>query len=152
MSVTLSPASAEDEELLIVHVLSGEERFYGPQLFEAMQGVGLRFGDMNIFHKSHPLSKVTLYSVANAVEPGTFDLSDVEGFSTRGLTFILQLPGPEEPANALEDMLHTAGELARRLGGTCKDQDMSVLTPQTVEHYRQRIADFSRRRLSRSRR
>ncbi|MDP6374850.1 MAG: cell division protein ZipA [Pseudomonadales bacterium] len=142
-------AVGEVEELLIIHVLASDGRFQGFELFEAMQGLGLRYGDMNIFHKIHPLSKLTLYSVANAVEPGTFDLSDVDAFSTPGLTFIMQLPGPEEPANALEDMLHTTGELARRLEGTCKDENMSVLTGQTVEHYRQRIADFARRRLSR---
>ena len=35
------------------------------------------------------------------------------------------------------------------LGGELRDENMSVLSGQTVEHMRQRISDYSRRRLSR---
>ena len=45
-------------------------------------------------------------------------------------------------------MLKVARDLALRLGGELKDEQRSVMTGQTVEHYRQRIAEFCRRRMS----
>jgi cell division protein ZipA len=143
-----APAPEPVRELLIIHVLADGGRFEGPMILDAMQRLGLRYGDMNIFHRIDPASKVTQYSIANAVEPGTFDLSDLECLTTRGMTLFLQLPGPDEPGAALDDMLHTSEELAHLLGGVRRDENMSGLTVQTVAHYRQRIADFARRRLS----
>ena len=122
--------------------------YQGNQLFNALRDKGMRYGDMNIFHKSDPMSKVLEFSVANAVEPGSFDLADIDNFSSAGLTFFMQLPGPELPRKSFDDMLRIARELAAELGGDLKDDQMSIITMQTVEHYRQRIADFVRRRLS----
>ena len=38
--------------------------------------------------------------------------------------------------------------MKKALGGEVKDEHRNIMTPQTVEHYRQRILDFSRRRMS----
>jgi cell division protein ZipA len=45
-------------------------------------------------------------------------------------------------------MLHAARNVALALGGELRDEQFSMLTGQTTEHMRQRIADFARRRLS----
>ena len=50
---------------------------------------------------------------------------------------------------AFEDMLEAARNVMMALGGELRDENMSVLSGQTVEHMRQRISDYSRRRLSR---
>ncbi|MGI9328475.1 MAG: cell division protein ZipA C-terminal FtsZ-binding domain-containing protein, partial [Pseudomonadales bacterium] len=95
------------EELIMIHLLSKPgECFDGATLLAALRKQGLKFGEMNIFHRNNPMLKSPVYSVANAVEPGFFDLSDMEAMSTPGVTFFLQLPGPEEPMGALEDMLN----------------------------------------------
>ena len=147
-----SESTAEEaavEELLIIHLLAhGDAPITGHGMLEGLRGRGLKYGDMNIFHSVDPLSKVVRFSVANAVEPGYFDLAALDSFASPGVTFFLQLPGPESPVDALEEMVRVARELALELDGELKDENMSVLTGQTVEHYRQRIADFSRRRLS----
>ncbi len=137
------------EELLIVNVLAPRgQRFAGEALINALRSQGLRYGDMNIFHRVDPTTKAKLYSVANAVEPGTFDLADLGSMESPGMTFFLQLPGPDDALGVFEDMLQAAGNVAQTLGGELRDDDMSVLTGQTKEHMRQRIADFARRRLS----
>ncbi len=137
------------EELLVIHLLAlSDALFTGDALLAGLRARGLKYGDMNIFHRIDPLSKVVQFSVANAVEPGYFDLAEMDTFVSPGVTFFLQLPGPEGPGDALEEMVRVTRELALELGGELKDDNMSVLTGQTIEHYRQRIADFSRRRLS----
>ena len=141
--------SAPVEELLVLHVLAPRNQLFdGGSLVKALRSKGLRYGDMNIFHRRDPLSKVVLFSVANAVEPGTFDLADVGRLQSPGITLFLQLPGPGQAQERFDAMLRIAREVALQLGGEVKDEHMSALTAQTVTHYRSRIAEFSRRRLS----
>lgn len=149
-SVSSSRAQAAPvEELLILNLIAPKgQRFSGEALVIALRRQGLRYGDMNIFHRTDPASKIKLYSVANAVEPGTFDLSDLDGLHSPGMTFFLQLPGPEDASDAFEEMLRAARNVAAELGGEVRDEGLSLLTGQITEHMRQRIADFARRRLS----
>ncbi len=143
------PAAAPVEELVVMNVLAEIDRPYtGDELFAALRTCGLKFGDMNIFHRVEPLTKSVQYSVASAVEPGTFDMADMEAIRCPGLCLFMQLPGPEEPLAAFEDMLSVARSIVGSLGGELKDEHRNVMTAQTVEHYRQRIVDFSRRRMS----
>ena len=137
------------EELIVFNVLAPDSTpFSGDALFTALRSQGLKFGNMNIFHRIDPLTKVARFSVANVVEPGTFDMADMESFVSPGLLFFLQLPGPERPAEVFEEMLRIAHEIAENLGGEIKDEQRNLMTRQAMEHYRQRIADFSRKRMS----
>src|SRR5690606_15479373 len=137
------------EELIVLNVLAPKGKpFTGPGVVEALRSRGLRYGQMNIFHRVDPLTRGTLYSRASVVEPGTFDLSDLERFRSPGICFFMQVPGPEQPLEVFEDMLKAARDVAVRVGGEVKDEQRSVMTGQTVEHYRQRITDFCRRRMS----
>ncbi|MEQ8859347.1 MAG: cell division protein ZipA [Pseudomonadales bacterium] len=137
------------EELIMVNVLAPKgSPFVGPGLVEALRARGMRYGDMNIFHRVDPMTRANLYSVANVVEPGTFDMADLDNFRSPGVCFFMQLPGPEQPMEALEDMLKVARDVAVRTGGSLFDEQRSVMTGQTWEHYRQRISDYCRRRMS----
>ena len=144
-----SIVTGDVQELIVLNVLAPTGTLYhGRSLVEAMQSQSLKYGDMNIFHRVDQKTKSKLFSVANALEPGTFDLSDLDDFQSSGVTFFMQLPAPNDPSIIFDLMLNTARNLVLELGGSLKDEQMSVLTGQTVEHMRQRIADFSRRRMS----
>ena len=137
------------EELVVFNVLAPDTApFAGDALFTALRSQGLKFGDMNIFHRIDPLTKIARFSVANVVEPGTFDMADMESFVSPGLLFFLRLPGPERPVEVFEEMTRIAHEIAEILGGEIRDEQRNLMTRQAVEHYRQRIADFSRKRMS----
>jgi cell division protein ZipA len=142
-------ATVPVEELIVMNVLSDPDRpFTGDELFATLRTCGLKFGDMNIFHRVEPLTKSVQYSVASAVEPGTFDMAEMEAIRCPGLCIFMQLPGPEDPTAAFEDMLSVAKSVVKSLGGEVRDEHRNIMTPQTVEHYRQRVQDFSRRRMS----
>jgi cell division protein ZipA len=137
------------DEIIVVHVFArGAARFQGAELMNALLRNSLKFGDMNIFHRVDPISKQPRFSVASAVEPGTFDLAAMDTFSTAGVSFFLRLPGPPDPLATFEDMLGVARDIATSMGGDLKDDQRSVLTAQTIEHCRQRISEFSRKRMS----
>jgi cell division protein ZipA len=149
------PAHAEPSvskvapDVIVINVLARNgAKFGGAELVEAFLRNGLKFGDMNIFHRIAPTTKVMQFSVASAVEPGTFDLSTVETFKTPGVSFFLRLPGPDQPLDVFEDMLAVSRDVAASLSADLKDEQLSVMTGQTIEHCRSRIEEFSRRRMS----
>ena len=144
--------TADDyEEILIIHVVArNAEGFKGPALLQSILESGLRFGSMDIFHRHESMTGNgdKLFSMANALNPGTFDLDDMDLFSTRAVCFFMGLPGPRNSRQAFDLMIAAARKLAKELDGDLKDDHRSVLTAQTIEHYRQRIADFERQQLT----
>jgi len=137
------------EEVLVVHVLAREALMAGPALVETVTHYGLRYGDMNIFHHYDEVTRQPAFSMASAVEPGTFDLSTLDSFETPGVSFFLQLPGPSAPLEAFEAMVQVAKALAERFQGELRDEQRSVMTAQTLDYCRQRIREFQRRQMSR---
>ena len=136
-------------DVIVINVLArNDAKFSGSALLEAFLRNGLKFGGMNIFHRISPSTKAMQFSVASAVEPGTFDLSTMETFQTPGVSFFLRLPGPDEPLEVFEDMLAVCRDVAASLGADLKDEQLSVMTTQTIQHSRSRIEDFSRKRMS----
>ena len=142
------------EEVLVISVISRSEGgFKGPALLQNILESGLRFGEMDIFHRHESMAGngEVLFSMANAVKPGIFDLDDIDHFSTRAVSFFLGLPGPRHPKQAFDVMVAAARKLSHELDGELKDDQRSVLTAQTIEHYRQRIVEFERRALTQKR-
>lgn len=150
-TVDVDQGGADAQELIVLNVVSSDDKPYaGADLLQVLLACDLRYGRMNIFHRFEKAngSGAEQFSVANLVEPGNFDLDAIDGFSTPGVVFFMNMPGPEKPMQAFDAMLETARCLVNNLGGELRDQSHSVATKQTLEHYRQRIRDFERRQLT----
>lgn len=138
------------QEVLVINVVARDPGgFKGPALLQSILESGLRFGDMDIFHRHESMAGngEVLFSMANGVKPGTFNLDEIDHFSTRAVSFFLGLPGPRHPKQAFDLMVAAARKLSHELDGELKDEQRSVMTAQTIEHYRQRIVEFERRAL-----
>lgn len=142
----LAEAAPVPSEILVINVLARNgTRMNGADLMNVFVRNGLEFRDMNIFHRLEPGTKKVQFSVASAVEPGTFDLSSMERLETPGVSLFMQLPGPTDPLVTFEDMLKVARDLGTSLGGDLKDEQLSVMTAQTIEHCRHRVREFLRK-------
>jgi cell division protein ZipA len=135
----------QQSEVLIVNVMARDRRvFEGHDLLQALVTSGLKFGEMNIFH--HRLHNgntgPVIFSVANILNPGAFDLNQMDSFSTIGISFFLALPAQINNLEAFEQMLEVAQQIRGALDGELKDDHRNVMTAQTIEHYYQRIRDF----------
>ena len=141
----------EAREVVVINVLARKgEEFKGLALKKLFEACGLEHGDMDIYHR-HEQADTTSpvqFSVANAVEPGTFKPEDMPAMATPGISFFMSLPGPSNAMQAFDFMLETAQCVVRNLGGELKDERRSVMTPQTIEHCRQRIREFERKQRS----
>ena len=128
-------------------------RFSGDRLRHALERADLYHGEMNIFHRhEHPkdLSTPTLFSAANVLSPGYFEPDRMDALSSPGIAMFMRLPGPEHPSDAFQLMLDAAKTVAEDLDGTLCDESRSTLTAQSINHLRERIADFGRRQMLKS--
>lgn len=144
-------AAPEPEEVLIINVMAKHStRFMGDELLTVLLENGMRFGEMDIFHRheSEDGSGSIMFSMANMVKPGNFNLNTMSEFQTPGVSLFMTLPMRAESIRAFTLMETTAKDLAARLGGELKDENRSVMTGQTLEHCRQRIREFERKQLT----
>lgn len=144
-AVEQKPQQLSFTDVIVISVMARDRNgFPGAALLEILLANGLRYGHRNIFHcyMGEDREEESLYSVANAVKPGTFDLNNMDSFQTPGITLFLPLPSPGAAMEAFDAMLTTARAVADQLNGELRDDQRSVLTGQTVEHNRQRIRDF----------
>ena len=143
----------EETMVVILTVLAPQgERLEGAALRAAFDAQGLRHGEDRIFHRypdAAPASVGPLFSAVNIVEPGVFDLETMDSMYTPGVGLFMRLPGPNDPGDAFEVMVDVARELANALDAQLCDETRSKLTVQALNHLREQIADFGRRRLLR---
>lgn len=135
-------ASAKPEKFVVVHVAARDNApLEGQKLVEILLESNMTFGDMNIFHRISD-GNVSEFSLANSLEPGTFDMAGMGSFSTPGVTMFMRAHELPEPVRVFDDMIDVAETIAAEFGGRVLDESRSVMTPQTLEHYRQSIQEF----------
>lgn len=141
------PAEEDAFPVLVIHAMApAGELYQGDVLLETLLARGMRYGDRRIFHRhtDDDGSGPVLFSMANAVKPGDFDLDAMAEFTTPGVTFLMMIADVADPQPAFNQMLEIAEGLVGDLGGELKDETRSTLTKQTIEHCRQRIRDYTR--------
>ncbi len=137
----------KNPELVFSLILKAKEgdTFKGSDFLPILLSQGLRHGDMGIFHRHHGQvgkKPVVLYSVANAINPGTFDIKNIQSFATPAFAFFMTVPGPVDPMMAYEGMVKTIKLLKKELGGQILDESKSVFTEQTYQHHKDRLQDY----------
>lgn len=122
-------------------------RFHGADLMVAMEKAGLEFGDMRIYHRllDGKPGQGPVFSVANMVKPGSFDMTDMGDWETPGLSFFMTLPGPLPALDAWDMMLPTAQRLERLLDGLLLDEERNALGRQRIAHLRDDLRGWDRR-------
>ena len=112
----------------------------------ALREAGLQHGPYEIFHycvdRNAPESG---FSVANLVEPGTFDLSSVAGSQLPGMTFFLILPGSRDPVERFDRMVGIARELCQSLDAQLRDELGDAWTIQSERYLREELIEYRRR-------
>ena len=137
-----SPNDAEDiRDIVVLNVLADSERIKGQELLEFLMENEMSYGEMEIFHKLDNQGEV-LFSLANAIEPGTFDLSDIEEFEIQGVTLFMQIDGANQAERIFDDMLELARKISGKFSSQIFDGTRSALTQQTIGHIRQNIREM----------
>jgi cell division protein ZipA len=143
------PAAPDFDKIVCLHVSAREgQLIHGTDLVVAAEKAGLAFGAMSIFHRlvdGRPEAG-PVFSVANMVKPGTFDMRALDTLETPGLSFFMTLPGPLPGLDAWETMLPAAQRMAELLDAVVLDEQRNALGRQGIAHIREDLRRYDRKR------
>ena len=137
-----------DEKIIALSVMAPDAApWNGADVAEVLDFAGLRLTAQGVFQRTLETDEgpVAVYTVANIVEPGTFDASQPAATTTPGIVLILQMPAPFDGLAAFELMLAAARRVAQTLGGQLLDGRRCDLTTQAIEHLREELLEYRRR-------
>lgn len=141
------PPQVAVERIVTLFVVAREGTcFNGSDLVVAAEKAGLEFGDMGIYHRlvDGKREQGPVFSVANMLKPGSFDLGRIDALRTPGLSFFMTLPAPVSALDAWETMLPTAQRLAELLDGQVLDEERNALGRQRIAHLRDELRGWDR--------
>lgn len=141
------PRAAEDpNRVVVLNVIARVDRaFPGQAVRDAVEVSGFEYGEWQIFHYYSPAhgDAPPLFSLANMVKPGSFELENMDAMSTAGLSLFMVPAGAEDDVAAFDTMLAKGRQLAADLGGELRDARRSVLTRQAIGHIREQLNEWS---------
>ena len=122
------------------HTLRGED------IVVAAEKTGLTFGHMNVFHRlveNHP-ERGPVFSMANILQPGSFDMANIRELETPAIAFFLTLPAPMTALDAWEKLLPNVQRMAELLDGVVLDDSRNALGRQRIMHIREELRAYDR--------
>jgi len=137
-------SAAFDPETIIIQAHAAKGKPYmGYELLQSLLAVGLRFGDMNLFHRHEGLNGkgALLFSVAAATASGTFEINNMGAFSCGGLVFFMKLDPKRKLMKTFDLMIDTARQLIDDLGGELCNERNESLNANTLRQLRERICE-----------
>ncbi|MFC3549651.1 cell division protein ZipA [Lysobacter cavernae] len=123
-------------------------KLLGPDIVVAAEKAGLAYGHMGVFHRlveNHP-ERGPVFSVANIMKPGSFDMAQIQALETPAIAFFLTLPAPVNALDAWETMLPTAQRMAELLDAVVLDDQRNALGRQRIAHLRDELRAYDRQR------
>ncbi len=118
----------------------------GEDIVVAAEKTGLSFGHMNVFHRlieGHP-ERGPIFSMANIMQPGSFDMANIREMQTPAIAFFLTLPAPISALEAWEKLLPNVERMAELLNGVVLDDSRNTLGRQRIQHIREELRAYDR--------
>lgn len=133
-------------DYIILQLMAPKQRPYrGYELIQTLSSVGFHYGKMNIFYyyADSVEKKEPLFSLASAIEPGTFDLDHIGEINCPGLCLFMSIRKVNAARATFELMLETAQILVQDLGGTLCDKQLRPLATDDLSHYYSQLHSYA---------
>lgn len=108
--------------VIALHIVAKDGEFHGSDLVKAANLAGMRYGEMGIFHFQGVTKGNVTFSMANMLEPGTFDMDNLDGFSSPGVLLFMESEFQKELEKSLGNMARVAERLCNVLDGQLCDE------------------------------
>ncbi|WP_028109815.1 cell division protein ZipA [Ferrimonas futtsuensis] len=133
------------EDVLVMHVVAKEgNSLQGAELLHNFLTLGMKFGEMNIFHRHQDSAGrgPVMYSLANMMNPGTFDPDTMEQFETEGVSLFMTLPNQCDETVGFSMMMGAAQALADMHGAIVLNDQHKEWDDFSKDRYMARIQKF----------
>jgi len=137
-------STVQPEVIALSVVMPNNQIMQGAALLPMLLTLGLKYGEMNIFHRhqDNAGNGPVTFSLANMMNPGSFDLDTMETYATQGVTLFMMLPNAGNPFDVYQQMLSAAKQISEEFNAQILDDKRNVMTKQTEQHYESRIRSF----------
>lgn len=142
------PDTSFDRIVTLYLAARAGEVLHGGDIVVACEKAGLSYGHMGIFHRlddNHP-ERGPIFSLANLVKPGSFDMARLGEIRTPGVSLFMTLPGPVPALDAWETLLPAAQRMAELLDAVLLDEERNALGRQRIAHLREEMRNYDRKR------
>ena len=129
------------QQMVTLYVVAPEHQlFRGDVVVQNLEALGFQFGEYQIFHRHiDNATSPILFSVANMMQPGVFDLAKLDQFTTVGLVFFMQLPSVGNDLVNLRLMIRTVESFAQAIGGFVLDEQHELFDDESRQQYLRRV-------------
>lgn len=141
------PEQIESEvhtDMITLYVVAAEgEQFHGAYILQCLEALGFEYGEYQIFHRHQHLgnnNSPVIFSIANMMQPGVFDLSQIQDLSTIGLVIFMHLPTEGNPQTNLRLMLQSTERLANALNGFVLNENREIFDETSRIEYLKRVS------------
>jgi cell division protein ZipA len=145
LSAQDEPVAEEPKDFIIIHIqMPTGLTMQGSSLLPLLLTLGFKYSDEGFFNRHQDASGdgPVLFRLVNMFNPGTFDIDNMEQFSTAGISLFMTLPCEGENLPAF-NMLHSAAKkIADEFGAEIFDHKRELLTVPTVRQYVEKVREF----------
>ena len=143
---TQQDAPKDVADFVIVHIQMPEGlTMQGSKLLPAVNTLGFKYSEEGFFNRHlDPAGQGSvLFRLVNMYNPGTFDIDNMEQFSTAGVSLFMTLPCDGDGLAAF-NMLHSAAKkIADEFGADILDAERNVMTVERIRQYVEQVRAFS---------
>lgn len=132
-----APVAEKPTRLMLYVVAPSNQGFQGIQVVQSLESLGFLFGQHQLYHRHLDLdgNSPILFSAANMMNPGIFDLDNLADFRTVGLVLFMHLPSPGSDLANFRLLLRAAQTLAQQLGGQVLNDQRQPFDENSKNHY-----------------
>lgn len=137
------PIESVENNLITLYVVAqdGQPQFHGEAIVHHLEALGFQYGQYQIFHRHlDNANSPVLFSAANMMQPGIFDLDNIAQFSTVGLVFFMQLPSNGNDLVNLRSMIRSAESFAQAMNGVVLTDQHQLFDDNARQQYLLRIS------------
>lgn len=137
----LDESDSREQRIITLRIVaSGNGAFSGEELILSLRGIGMRHGKFGIFHQYDGNDEnAVVFSAASLIEPGSFDLENIQGQQIPGISLFMVLPGVIDGPEAFDLMMAAGRALSQSLQAELLDESGSTLSIQRERYLREEI-------------
>ncbi|PKH07898.1 cell division protein ZipA [Moritella sp. Urea-trap-13] len=142
---------AVEEAVFVINIMAREGKsIAGAELLQELSAFGFKFGEMDIFHRHVDAAGkgAVIFSLANMVKPGTFDIDTMEQFESPGVSLFMMFPCAGKASHNYGLMLSAAERIADGVDGLLMDATRHPLTEDAIEQEQVFIRKLENRSLA----